>query len=227
MNKTISELSKKYSHIGSYLLLTPNSFVIFGNQSEEVSKSNDDMVILGKCKYRHTQLVINSKVIDHKEDELKLLNSKVESLIESSAYGSFLLAENGIKKIKKCIKNIDATHLRIHNVATSVRISIFDYRQFLDKSRIQRKVSQKIRYYDSDNANVGDDFTVTINAASFLKLPIKDTIVRINTNGICQFEPIQDDLKYLMRDQDIIEPITTFFSDRLDCQISLALLPNS
>ena len=227
MNKTISELIKKYSHIGSYLLLTPNSFVVFGNQSEKGSKTNDDMVLLGKCKYRHTQLVLNSKVIDHKEDDLKFLNSKVESLIESSAYASFNVSESGLKRIKKCIKDIGATHLRIHNIDNSVRISIFDYRQFLGNSRIQRKTSQKIRYYDSDNAKVEGNFTSTVYASSFLKLPIKDTIVRINKNGICQFEPIQDDLKYLMRDQDIIEPVTTFFSDRLLCQISLALLPNS
>jgi hypothetical protein len=172
-------------------------------------------------------LVLHSKVTDRKEDDLKILYSKVESLIKSSAYASVNVSESGIKRIKKCIKDIDATHLRIHNIDNSVRISIFDYRQFLGNSRIQRKTSQKIRYYESDNAKVEDNFTSTVYATSFLKLPVKDMIVRINKNGICQFEPVDDDLKYLMRDQDIIEPVTTFFSDRLLCQISFSLHPNS
>lgn len=221
MNKIISELTKKYGHVGSYVLLTPNSFSVFGNET------NDDMVVLGKCNYLRSELVINSEITETKDKDLKFLISKVESLTETSAYASFQLTGDAIKQIKNCINKIDATHLRIHNIENSVRVSIFDCRKYLDNSRIQRKITQSIRYYDSDNANIGSDFTVTINASSFTKLPVQDMSIRINKNGICQFEPLKDDVKFLLKDQEIVEPVTNFFSDRLGCQISFSFHPKS
>jgi hypothetical protein len=134
MNKIISELTKKYGHVGSYVLLTPKSFSVFGNET------NDDMVVLGKCKYLRSELVINSEITEAKDKDLKFLISKVESLTETSAYASFQLTGDAIKQIKNCINKIDATHLRIHTIGNSVRVSIFDCRKYLDNSRIQGKL---------------------------------------------------------------------------------------
>jgi hypothetical protein len=221
MSKIITELSKKYSHIGSYVLLTPKSFTVFGNES------NDDMVLTGKSKSQFSQLVINSRITNTNNKDLKFLVSKFESLTESSAYASFQLTSDALKQIKDCVNKIDATHLRIHNINNSVRVSIFNYRKFSAGNQIQRKITQGIRYYDSDNANIGSNFTATVNASSFMKLPIQDMSIRINKNGICQFEPLKDEVKYLLRDQEIVEPISTFFSDRLACQISFLFHPKS
>jgi hypothetical protein len=221
MNKSATEISKKYSHIGQHVLLTPNTFAVFGNGI------NDDMVLIGKCKFKSNTLINNNEVIDIDDKDLNFLESKVNSLTYSSAYASFQLTEDAMKTIKNCIKKIDATHLRIHDIENSIRVSIFDLRKFLDNSRIQRRNTQKIRYYDSDNANIGSSFTSTVNAFSFMKLPAQDTSIRINKNGICEFEPLKDDVKYLLRDQEIIEPNTVFFSDRLDCQISFSFHPKT
>lgn len=221
MNKTVTEIYRKYGHIGLHFLLTPNIFAVFGNEA------NDDMVLVGKCNFKSSQLIRETEVIDINIKDLNFLESKVNSLTYSSAYANFQLTEDAMKVIKNCIKKIDATHLRIHDIENSIRVSIFDLRKFLDNSRIQRKNTQKIRYYDSDNADIGSSFTATVSAFSFMKLPAQDTSIRINKNGICEFEPLKDDVKYLLRDQEIIEPNTVFFSDRLDCQISFSFHPKT
>lgn len=221
MIKTPFEILKKYGHVGSYILVTPKSFAIFGNEL------NDDIVAVGIRKSGSTKLLVGSNAAEISETALLSLSRAVDTLTASSAFATFLLTSNAMGLIKETAKKLTATHLRIHNIGNSVRVSIFDYRQYLPNSLIQRKNTHKIKYYDTGNANIGKDFTCTINAISFLKLPNQDMNIRVGTNGICQFEPLNESVKYLLRDQEIIEPVTTFFSDRLACQISLSLDPKS
>ena len=221
MNKTVGEISKKYGHIGSYLLMTPKSFAVFGNES------SDDIVVVGTGKNANTKFLIDGRLVEINKTALLTLLQAVDTLTASSAFATVLLTSDAMGLIKETVKKLDATHLRIHNFGNLVRISIFDYRKFLPNSLIQRAITQKIKYYDTDNANIGSNFTCTLNANSFLKLPNQDMNIRVGTNSICQFEPLNENVKYLLRDQEIIEPVMTFLSARLERQISLSLAPKS
>jgi hypothetical protein len=223
MIKQVEELSSKFSNIGTHVLMSKNSFAIFGNEN------NDDLVVTGSCKYNSTKpsLFTNNNAVSVTNKDIEFLKESVKSLTQSSAYAVFQVSEVGIRLIKDAITKIDATHLRIHTHEDSIRISIFDYRKFLDSSRIARSNTQKILYYDCDNVNIDSGFSTTITASSFNKLINQDMTVRINENGISQFEPLKHDIKYLFRNQDVFEPVSTTFSARLGCQISLSLAPNS
>ncbi len=221
MNKTSKEILKKYGNVGSYVLLNKNMFAVFGNES------NNDLVLVGTGKNNQVDFLIDGNSAGINQTTLLALSKSVDTLTSSSAFATFLLTSNAMGLIKETIKKLDATHLRIHNLGSLVRISIFDYRKYLPNSLIQRANTQKIKYYETDNANIGSDFTCTIFASSFLKLLNQDMNIRVGKNGICQFEPLKENIKFLLRDQEIVEPVTTFFSDRLGCQISLSLAPKS
>lgn len=221
MNKTSTEILQKYSNVGSFALLNKNKFALFGNES------NDDLVVIGTSKHHDVDFFIDGNSARINKKTLLALSNSVDSLTASSAFATFLMTSNVIRLLKETIKKLNATHLRIHNIENLIRISIFDYRKFLPNSMIQRENTQKIKYYETDNANIGGDFTCTIFASSFNKLPNQDMNIRVGKNGICQFEPLNEKVKFLFRDQEIVEPITTFFSDRLGCQISLSLAPKS
>jgi hypothetical protein len=223
MTKEVQELSSKFSNIGTHILMSKNSFALFGNEN------NDDLVVTGSCKYNSTKptLFTSNNAVTVTNKDIEFLKESVNSLTQSSAYAVFQISGVGIRLIKDAISKIDATHLRIHTYEDTIRISIFDYRKFLNSSRIARSNTQKILYYDCDNSNIGSEFSTTITASSFNKLTNQDMTVRINENGVCQFEPLKDDIKYLLRDQEVFEPVSTTFSDLLGCQISLSLAPNS
>lgn len=221
MNKASKEILKKYGNVGSYALLNNNKFAVFGNEA------NDDLVVVGTGKNNAVDFLIDGNSARINKTTLLALSKSLDSLTAASAFATFLLTSNAMGLLKETVKKLDATHMRIHNIGNFVRISIFDYRKYLPSTLIKRANTQKIKYYDTDNANIGSDFTCTIFASSFLKLPNQDMNIRIGTNGICQFEPLKENVKYLLRDQEIIEPVTTFFSDRLGCQISLSLAPKS
>lgn len=221
MKKSTSDLIKKYENIGPYALIDTNLFTFFGNEF------NDDLVVSGKCKNANLEFLVDGVSAKINKTDLLSLSKSIDSLSKTSAFASFQLTSNAIGLIKETVRKIDATHLRIHNISNLVRISIFDYRKFLPKSLIQRAITQKIRYYETKNANIASDFSCTLFADSFLKLSNQDMNIRVGKNGICQFEPIKDSVKFLFRDQEIIEPVATTFSDRLGCQISLSLVPKS
>lgn len=221
MTKTTTEIRKKYGHVGPYLLMTPKSFAVFGNES------NDDIAVLGNNNNANIKFLVDGNVAEINKTALLALSKTIDTLTATSAFATVLLTSNAMSLIKETVKKLDATHIRIYNIGSLVRFSIFDYRKFISNSLIQRAITQKVRYYDTDNANIGSNFTCTILTNSFLKLPNQNMNIRVGTNGICQFEPIKEDVKYLLRDQEVIEPVTTFFSDRLECQISLSLDPKS
>jgi hypothetical protein len=216
-----SKLINRYKSVGDHLLLTPKTFVIFGNIE------NDDLLLIGINKST------TSPCLYYKEEKQKLnsdkcldLLNKVEMLSKSSAYAMLTLTDDTIRLIKDTIGKLNATHIRLYDYENKLRISVFDYRNYIQSARIDRKTSQKILYLDLDS-RITQSFSFTIDASSFGKLINQDYLVRIGINNICEFSPLKDEVKYLLRDQEVIEPVTTFFSDRLACRISLSLDPKS
>jgi len=51
--------------------------------------------------------------------------------------------------------------------------------------------------------------------------------VEVGTNGICVLTHEDSGYMYLLRDQELVQPVINFFSDRLGQEISLSFVPNS
>lgn len=213
---------QKYANLGSFVLISSTSFVVFGDED------NNDMILVGnfKTKIHDTSLFHDNVKVDvgYKECD-KLLESAL-ALTYSSANAMFLITDDEIKLIKSAINDVDATHIRIHAENNKVRISVFDYRKFIESTRINRKQSQKLLYLEMDDES-DSEFSHTINANSFNKLPVKDYLVRVGDNSICEFAPMNENVKYLFRDQQIIEPLTTFYSTKVNQSISFVFHPKS
>ena len=219
MNTVLSKIISKQSNIGDHAMAFSNQVIFWGNEG-----INDDMMLIGKVKYspKTPELFYQRKSIHIQQKELLSLYEKVIALTTTSAYAMFLLNAEDIKMIKQGINKLDATHIRLFSTNGQVKLSIFDYRNFVDSLRASRKKSYKIYSLDIDT-DVSNDFSHTFNASSFAKVPYQDLFVRIGTNGLCELNLVKDELKYFFRDQQIKEPITTFYSNQVGQDVSLAL----
>ena len=218
----MSNIIKKYQGIGSHLLTASNYFAVFG----DVNK-NDDLIVLGNLKEKVSPLLYKNKIKENYSKSMcaeLLIN--VQKLTQSSAYTLISLSQKDVWLLKKEIVRINATHLRLHNHDGNLRISIFDIRRFNEVGRIKRKVNHNTTYMDFYQPTT-TEYSCTIFASSFIKLKDEDYRVRINTNDICQFESSNDDVKYLMRNQKIVEPMTVFHSNLLNLDICFVFHPKT
>ena len=70
------------------------------------------------------------------------------------------------------------------------------------------------------------EFSFTMKSNSFGKLPLDDYAVRVGDNGICAFISAKKNVQFLLRDQELHEPLVTFQSPRLGADIVFAPVPN-
>jgi hypothetical protein len=222
MNNKFLDSIEKHLSFGSHLLVRSNQFVIFGGEQ------HDDTMLKGRLKFNNTKNILyhkGEKVEVDSQSCIDLFN-QTEKLIHSSAYALFTLTDNDLKKIKFSVKEINGTHIRIHNHHSKLRISIFDIKKFNDSTRLSRKNSNSIRYIELNSREVYD-FSFTIFADSIKKLPSSDYQIRVGHNGICQFEPLKEEVKYYFRDQKLVEPLTVFHSELVGQDIAFVFHPNS
>lgn len=222
MDLKLQNATKRYKHLGIFTLISPGRYAIFGNED------NDDMVFVCKTKLatKVPELFNKQSKLNVSSEECVELWNRIDGLSKSNAYAMFTITNNEIKLIKDAISEIDGTHVRIHAENNKVRFSVFDYRKFIESGRISRNQSQKIVVLDVDGVS-NTDFSQTIFATSFNKMKNEDYLIRIGDNSISEFAPMNDEVKYLFRDQEIVEPITTFYSPRLEQDISFVFHPNS
>lgn len=219
MNTVLSKTIGKHRNIGDYSLVFSNQFIVWGNED-----INDDMMLIGKLKYspKAPELFYEEKPVHIQPKQSQSLYQKVISLTTTSAFAMFLLNDADIKMIKEVISKLDATHIRLFSIGGQVKLTIFDYRDFVDSLRAKRKRSYKI-YSLSIDTDTSSDFSHTFTASSFAKVPNQDLFVRVGTNGLCELHLVKDDLKYYFRNQEITEPVTTFYSNQVGQDISLTL----
>ena len=198
------------------LLVPPNRFIGFGDEE------TDDIVVIGAIE---TKIKTISELTEDSEIEAFDLDPNVISFIDgcqkSESVALFTLTDNRIKEIKSAIVELDATHIRFHHKDNSVWVNIFDYRCFLYDYRIKKehpfKVGTLNLFKRSDN-----DFTFTMNAKSFSRILQQDYSVRIGNNGYTEFSSAEykkNDFSYLIKGQEIIEPVVEFFNDQLGSNI--------
>lgn len=201
------DLVATYSSRGSHLLVSQDSFAVFGNES------TDDMVLIGKHQVRNAVTALYKRGVRQEVPIDALLNlfQKVASLRMTSANAIFTIYSEDMRRIKDSIKSLDATHLRVWSAGTGVTVTIFDCRDLDFDRRIGRKNSMKLNYLELETRS-GNKFTFTFNAESFKKLPPDDCNFRIGTNGVCEVTSVNDATSYLLRDQKLVEPVTVFDS---------------
>ena len=153
------------------------------------------------------------------------LFNKLQSLKQTNANSIFTLTSENIKRIKNSIKLLDATYVRVWAIENRITVTVFDCRDFEFDRRIGRKNSLKINYLDIETRTF-ENFTFTFNANSFTKLPSVDCNFRIGQNGVTEVSPIDGDVSYLIRDQQLIEPVTVFDSKSVGKGIAFLFHPN-
>ena len=217
---TIKTFINQHSTIGSSVLLSKNSMVVFGDPP------NDDLV-LEQRNLKSSKSVLYKEGItqDIEASALEDLMDKVRLLSYSDAVAQFNLNLNLFQQIKDSIKKWSCTHIRIFTHQGKVRILFFDCRMGDTKFRVTRKNSLSVHFFDLQTILI-EEFTFTFKAKSFAKIPIDNYLVRIGNNSICTLIPSNKDIQYLIRDQEIYEPFITFMSPRLGVDIVFSPSPN-
>jgi hypothetical protein len=206
--------------IGSSVLFANGRKVVFGDPP------NDDLVVEQK-NIKSTKSVLYKSGIKQVVDAaaLKQLMDRVQLLTYSDAVAQFQMDSDLFRKMRETIENLPATHFRMFDHNGKLRIFFFDCRMNDQKLRVTNEHSLRIDMCDLDIRLIRN-FTFTIKTSSFLKMPLDDYVVRVGDNNICVFIPSKHDVKFLIRDQELHEPIVTFQSPRLGTEIVFAPVPN-
>ena len=217
----ITEFIESKKNAGSHILLTPDSYAIFGKDKF------DDLVQIGQHKLRNppVSLYKKDKRVDVTVNELQRLFQQVVALKQTAANAFFTIYSDDVKHIKKSIASLDATHIRIWSVGQKVNLTVFDCRDFEFRSRIGRKDSLKLNYLELDTSMV-NEFSTTLNTKSINKIPMDNWNLRVGVNGVTEIKPFSDSDSYLIRDQRLIEPVTFFDSASVGQKISFQFHPN-
>lgn len=222
MNTLSSKIIAKHSVIGTCVLYSPpSSWTIFGDDSL------DDLVIRWSANEKTSKpsLWQNGKVVDIPVKNCLALNETIKHLANAAAFGSFSISEDYLAVIKQTADKYKATHVRFVCLDKKMEVRVFDYRQFVTR-RIKRKNTHQVQTIQLRDANSAD-FTFTLKAGTFKRLEASNYQVRVGRNGIVAFSSTKDEITYLIRDQDIHEPVATFFSPTLNQKIAFVPAPKS
>jgi hypothetical protein len=204
-----------------------NGKVLFFNNKFYFNGINnfDDLLIKGSLKTKKSQVVSilyrhkQPEEVNNNKKEIVNLVQKNENLTNVGAITSIFLGKQTIKDIQQVIKKSNSTYLRIFNNEKNIQISIFDYRQFIPRTRLLRQRS--FQYYNLPTSEEQvEKFSKTIKANSFLMLPNTDLWLRINQNNIITFSDEDTETKYLIREQDINEPVCNFVNLKINKPIT-------
>ena len=221
MSKTSIQgvLLTQYGTDRKQVLFCKTHFAVFSQEKHA------DLIIVGRCQSQtKASLYSGSTLTATPSADCQHLWAKVEELSLTRAVTSFSLSALVMQKLRKAIKELNATHLRFYNEGNTLKIVVFDYVKFHAEYRLPRKISQTVRYHET-SVVVRDDFRITLLASSFDTLPSDYLDFRIGENGVCQVNYAKNDLKYLMRDQKLVEPMTVFHSPRVDRNICFVFAP--
>ncbi len=213
-------LAQKYSGIGSIVLVADGKLIIFGDEK------NKDLIAVAHQRGGAPNGFFRDGVETGVTEELfENLTRNVRSLNRANVLASFAISSSKIKAIRELIIRLDATHLRLHSHLENIRITVFNCRLLDGSIGISRKKKIQVKYLEFGIRPIAP-FSITIKSSSFKKLPIlQDYSVWIGNNEISEWSPVQDDIRYYIRDQKLTEPQTIFFSPRLNQEILFVPVP--
>jgi hypothetical protein len=210
--KIHSRLIEKYGNYGDSFLVTPNSTIIIFGKSEK----HEDLVI-------RTNLNINQKgyqlfnldgIVNVTETDVMNLFNKVMTKMKSTPSESFNLDKKYVEAIGDTINTTDSTHIRFFTEESNLKVSIFNYRQFISRISIRENSTPFISESIIKNSYISGEINFTLDARTFLKLPDNNYGVEVLENRLINFINLDSEIEFFLREQDIQEPITKFINEK-------------
>ena len=222
MKTEIKSIINQYEYFASHLLFrSPRHYVVFGKSDF------DDVVIRGSTPKEFNDSVIleHGTKTEYSPADCEYLFKEIINLSDQGAIASFILSMADLKQIKSIVKRMSATHIRFYSESASdqIQVSIFDVRKLISNHQLLRKRSIRL-YKHTISGTSHSRFSFTLKATSFLLLKSTQTVT-VSPNGITKFDNSEENVQYLIRDQEIVEPITSFTSERLKTNISFSFHP--
>ena len=206
--KEINIIIETYFH-SSTILFHDGKFVAFGDEP------SDDFVYIGPThKVKGSSIYSNGKKTDTDESKCSELFNKVYDLCDDTKICSFTLSSFQIVFIQKTIKTYDATHVVLYSDDSGIFINFYDIRKCVPEGRMNRSHETRLLVHKLSSLKK-NHFKITLNSWSFKMIPSMDLDVGIGRNKICVFTDEDTGDMYLLRDQELVQPVIGFFSDRL------------
>lgn len=218
-----SKLLNKYGTFGDYFLLSPDSTVIVYGKSNK----HEDLVIRSHTNINQDRYLLFDLdgSMNVNEKEISDLFQKTIKKMSSGLIEGFNLNRQYVEALRDTINMTDSTHLRFHNEDTELKVSVFNYRQFITKVNIRTPNTPFISESTIKNSYVSGDINFTIDARTFLKLPDESYQVESMENGLINFLNLDTEMEFFIREQEIQEPTTKFTNEKLDLETVFLFQP--
>lgn len=185
----------------------------------------DDLIIVKPLRKpaRSVSLYVEGKRSKVTAPAAGSLYKKYRSILDRGSVGSFSLTARTISTVKRAIQKLDATHVRMTSNNDGIHVSIFDLRKFVPDLRLRRQHDIML-VTGTVSAQDRDQFSITLLAATFRTLPVAESVVSVDPSGVAKVS-FEDGSVWLMRDQTVVPPVTTFSNAPLGEEIVLWLHP--
>jgi hypothetical protein len=212
-----SLIKDKYSNLGTKFVVSKKQHLYSYNDE------NTDFIIKTQFSYP----IEESFIFDSKEeyplsDNPEDLISRIETLTKSPQIDSFSLSKDYISIFQDTIRHYKSTHLRFFTIKNHVRVRLFDLRDFIYNTSLKGVYSET----SLRNTSVEYDFSFTIKAESFLNLIEHEYDVEVLENGVVIFGSTEDEVEYIFRDQQLVEPVIEFTHSDLKLDTCLLIHSN-
>lgn len=217
------KLLEKYSNYGDYFLVSPDSTVlIYGRKYR-----HEDLVIRTNQNLNQNQFLLFNLdgQIDISEMDVKNLFNKTVEKLKSTPVHSFNLRKNYIEAIGDTVNTTDSTHIRFYTEDSELKVSVFNYRQFITRINIRPLGQPFISESKIQNSDVTGDINFSLDARTFLKLPDHNYEVEVMVNGLVNFISLEDEIEFFLREQELQEPLTKFINEKLGLETVFLFQP--
>lgn len=213
---------KKYGSLGKYFLHTiDQDLYIFDDVS------NDDYII--KTKFNaltQTQRLYSQRCDTESSQRINNLAKSIKYQVHQSNTEEFELTTSQIQALKDTTNLIQGTHLRFFSEVGKLKVTVFNYRQYVHDTNPISEQHMFISELIVNNQFV-DNVDFTIRSSTFSKLIPSDYQVECGESNIVSFVSLDEDFEFLIRDQLIQEPVIKFTNVQLEREIVLLLQPKS
>jgi|GEM_PF-6322393 len=203
-----------------YVLIQGKQAIIFPTNSDN-GNSWSDYVEVSNTSSELTNLT----EINIADDKLAELSERVNLLSHANAKALFDMTAIEVRLVKNTIDKINASYVRFFSDEEDIILSIFNIQEFGVAHRFTRKVSQRIRYFNTTGM-IYESFSFTIFASTFKKLTLGKLDFRIGDNDKIIIANENGSTVYV-QNQKLIEPVNLFYSPKIDSHISFVFHPKS
>jgi hypothetical protein len=211
--KEINSVIEKNS-FSSNILFHDGKYVAFGDSP------SDDLVIFGNTSsVKDSSIYKDGKKTTFDDRSCSELFNKSFELCDAAPICYFTLTPYQIKFIQRTIAKFKATHLLFYGDSEGVWVNFYDIRKSVPHGRMNRSHETRLLVHQVSGQSK-KQFKVTLNAWSFQLIPSVEFDVRVGTNKIFVLTHEETGFIYLLRDQELVQPVIHFFSDRLGQEIS-------